>query len=118
VARGQWEADFRGQLGDREGPEAARAALPLDEPLPGRLDAARKRAHHAQPCDDDTSHRVFHRVRSGKVKTGPGTSLPPISTVNHTILTPGRAKAIAASPRGRPNRGAQAFADCLKHVIA
>src|SRR4029077_5834233 len=61
VAARNLASDLRRQIGYVEGLDAPRAAVAVDEPLPSRLDAAGKRRHHAEPCDDDASHlRLLH----------------------------------------------------------
>src|SRR5262249_52274974 len=61
VATRNLTGDLRGQIGNVEGLDAPCPAVAVDEALPGRLDAASKRCHHAEPCDDDASHLRFLR---------------------------------------------------------
>src|SRR6516165_793168 len=48
--------DLRRQIGHVEALDAPCPAIAVDETLPGRLNAASERRHHAEPCDDDASH--------------------------------------------------------------
>ena len=53
--------DLAGDVGNFEFFDAPDAALSGKNPLPCRLDAAGKRGHHTETCDDDTSHHRHSR---------------------------------------------------------
>src|SRR5581483_4104114 len=56
VAARNLAGNLGGEVGDVEGFYPAGSAVTTGQALPRRLDAASKRRHHSEPCDDDTSH--------------------------------------------------------------
>src|SRR5262245_26689339 len=59
IAARNLASDLRRQIGHVESLDSPRAAVAVDEPPPGRLDAASERRHHAEPRDDDASHLLL-----------------------------------------------------------
>ena len=56
--RGITPAILQADVGDVEVLDPPRAALAREQALPGGLDAAAERRHHAQPGDDDAPHHA------------------------------------------------------------
>src|SRR5262249_1744984 len=59
VATPNLTGDLRRRIANVDALDAPCPAVAVDEALPGRLDAASERCHHAEPCDDDASHLRF-----------------------------------------------------------
>src|SRR5262245_44586764 len=95
IATRNLTGDLRRQIGNLEGLDAPCPAVAVDEALPGRLDAASERCHHAEPCDDDASHLRF-------------LSPQPISYSPAAARAP-RQSPIAENREGPPQMAALAF---------
>src|SRR5262249_59420622 len=94
-AGGNVTGDLRRQMGNVEALDAPCPAVAVDEALPGRIDAASERRHHAEPCDDDASHV-------------PSLSPQPISYSPSAARAP-RQSPIAENREGPPQNGGVSF---------